>query len=54
MLALHVLFGIWLDGQVTYGDLVTNLGLATLGNVVGGLFLITFTHAAQVWSERRG
>lgn len=52
--ALHVLFGIWLGGHVGYGDLVANLGLATFGNLVGGLFLITFTHAAQVWSERRG
>lgn len=51
---LHVLFGIWLGGHVGYGDLITNLGLATLGNLVGGLFLITFTHAAQVWSERQG
>ncbi len=51
--ALHVLFGIWLGGPVTWGDLVANLGLATVGNVAGGLFLITFTHAAQVWSERR-
>ena len=52
--ALHVVFGIWLGGHVGYGDLLANIGLATVGNVVGGLFLITFTHAAQVWSERRG
>lgn len=52
--ALHVLFGIWLGGSVGYGELVANIGLATFGNVVGGLFLITFTHAAQVWSERQG
>ncbi len=52
--ALHVVFGIWLGGPVSYGDLAANVGLATLGNVAGGLFLITFTHAAQVWSERRG
>lgn len=51
--ALHIVIGIWLGGHATYGDLATNLGLATLGNVVGGLSLITFTHAAQVWSERR-
>ena len=51
---LHILFGIWLGGHVGYGDLLANIGLATLGNVVGGLFLITFTHSAQVWSERRG
>ncbi|MBY5161365.1 formate/nitrite transporter family protein [Salsipaludibacter albus] len=51
--ALHLLFGIWLGGAVGYGALGINVGLAALGNLVGGLFLITFTHAAQVWSERR-
>lgn len=52
--ALHLLFGLWLGGAVDYGDLGVNIGLATLGNLVGGLLLITFTHSAQVWSERRG
>ncbi|KGM09603.1 formate/nitrite transporter family protein [Cellulomonas carbonis] len=46
--ALHLLFGIWSSGVVGYGDLWANLGLSTLGNVVGGLLLITFTHTAQV------
>ena len=46
--ALHLLFGIWLGGAVSYADLVVNLGLATLGNLVGGLLLITLTHTAQV------
>lgn len=40
-------FGIWLDGAVGYADLSINLGLSTVGNLVGGL-LITFTHSAQV------
>lgn len=46
--ALHVLLGLWLDGAVTYVDLATNVALATVGNLVGGLLLITLTHTAQV------
>ena len=48
--ALHLLFGIWLSDAVTYVDLWTNIGLATAGNMIGGLLLITFTHTAQVRS----
>ena len=51
--ALHIAFGIWLGGDVSYGVLIANVGIATVGNMAGGLLLITFTHAAQVWSERR-
>jgi formate/nitrite transporter FocA (FNT family) len=46
--ALHLLFGVWLSDAVNYGDLVANIGLATLGNIAGGLLLITLTHTAQV------
>ncbi|CAA9512430.1 MAG: hypothetical protein AVDCRST_MAG69-2562 [uncultured Solirubrobacteraceae bacterium] len=46
--ALHVLFGIWLSDAVSYSDLASNIGLSTLGNLVGGLLLITLTHTAQV------
>ncbi|WP_435769608.1 formate/nitrite transporter family protein [Nocardioides sp. SYSU DS0651] len=45
--ALHLIFGVWLGGAVGYLDVLANLGLATAGNLVGGLFLITFTHTAQ-------
>lgn len=45
---LHLLFGIWLGGPVGYGDLTVNVGLATVGNLAGGLALMTFTHSAQV------
>lgn len=45
---LHLLFGIWLSDAVVYVDLLVNISLSVIGNVVGGLFLITFTHAAQV------
>ena len=46
--ALHVLFGVWLSDSVPYGELFANIGLATAGNLVGGLLLITLTHSAQV------
>jgi formate/nitrite transporter FocA (FNT family) len=45
---LHLLAGVWLSNAVGYGDLLVNLGLSTLGNLVGGLLLITLTHTAQV------
>lgn len=51
---LHVLFGIWFSGAVGYVDLLRNMGLATVGNLVGGLLLITLTHTAQVKGQRRG
>lgn len=48
--ALHLLFGIWLDGSASYGALAANVGLSTVGNLLGGLLLITLTHTAQVKS----
>lgn len=51
--ALHLLFGIWLSGGVSVGDLAQNITLATAGNLVGGLALVTFSHSAQVKSARR-
>jgi formate/nitrite transporter FocA (FNT family) len=50
--ALHLLFGIWEAAAVSYADLGANIALATVGNVAGGLLLITLTHTAQVKSER--
>lgn len=49
--ALHLVYGIWDGAVVTYGDLLTNIGLATAGNLAGGLLLVTFTHTAQVKSR---
>ena len=51
--ALHILFGIWLSAAVSYGDLAANIGLATIGNLLGGILLITLTHTAQVKGWRR-
>ncbi|MCE0485838.1 formate/nitrite transporter family protein [Ornithinimicrobium sediminis] len=50
--ALHLLFGVWASSAVGYADLGVNLALATVGNIAGGLLLITLTHTAQVQSER--
>ncbi|WP_277394612.1 formate/nitrite transporter family protein [Blastococcus litoris] len=52
--ALHLLFGIWLDGAAGYAALGTNVVLSTVGNLVGGVLLITSTHTAQVKSSRSG
>jgi formate/nitrite transporter FocA (FNT family) len=49
--ALHVLFGVWLSDTVGYVDLVANIGLSAVGNLAGGLLLITLTHTAQVRSS---
>lgn len=50
--ALHLLFGVWFGGAVTYADVGENVVLATAGNVAGGLLLITLTHTAQVKASR--
>jgi formate/nitrite transporter FocA (FNT family) len=34
-------------GGVTYGQLFGNLGLSVVGNMVGGLLLVTFARAIQ-------
>ena len=49
--ALHVLFGIWLSGDIGYAELAANISLATAGNLAGGLILMTLTHTAQVKSR---
>lgn len=45
--ALHLLAGLWLGANITYADVATNFVLATAGNLVGGLLLMTLTHTAQ-------
>ena len=52
--ALHLLFGMWLGDVVTYAELATNIGVTTVGNLVGGLLLMTLTHTAQVKGSRAG
>lgn len=50
--ALHLLFGVWNSSALGYADPGLNIVLATAGNLVGGLLLITLTHTAQFRSER--
>lgn len=45
--ALHVFFGVLFGAPVGWGDLGVVIGLATAGNVVGGLGLVTLSHMAQ-------
>lgn len=49
---LHLLFGVWVGGDVGYADLGRNVVLALPGNVLGGLLLMTLTHAVQVKASR--
>ncbi len=46
--ALHLLVGVALSNAVHLQDVVTNIALSTVGNLAGGLLLITLTHTAQV------
>ncbi|MEW2382809.1 formate/nitrite transporter family protein [Micromonospora sp. NPDC047707] len=48
---LHLLFGIWLGAHVSYADLGRNVVLSGAGNLLGGLLLMTLTHAVQVRSS---
>lgn len=47
---LHLLFGIWLGGDIGYGDVGLNFVLAIAGNLLGGLLLMTLTHTVQARS----
>jgi formate/nitrite transporter FocA (FNT family) len=49
--ALQLLFGIWLSDAVTYADLAVNIGVSAVGNLLGGLLLVTLTHTAQVMKQ---
>lgn len=47
MTALHVLLGIRFDAPIGVGVLTTVLAISTAGNLVGGVGLVTLSHAAQ-------
>ncbi|WP_254763967.1 formate/nitrite transporter family protein [Natrinema marinum] len=51
--AIHVFFGMLFDPRITYGTLFETIVIATAGNLVGGLGLVTFTHVAQVRGARK-
>ncbi len=46
--AIHVFFGFLFDAAIGYGALAETIVVATAGNFVGGIGLVTFTHVAQV------
>ncbi|WP_458115665.1 formate/nitrite transporter family protein [Arthrobacter sp. D2-10] len=50
--ALHLLSGLWLGADITYADVAMNVLLATSGNLLGGLLLMTLTHTAQAKESR--
>jgi len=49
---LHVFFGIVFGSSVGYGELFVTMAVATAGNLVGGLGLVTVSHVAQVMGAR--
>ncbi|WP_207591669.1 formate/nitrite transporter family protein [Halomontanus rarus] len=51
--ALHVFFGILFGAEVGYGGLAQTIVIATAGNFVGGIGLVTLTHVAQVRGARK-
>ena len=51
--AVHVFFGFLFDAAIGYGALFETVVVATAGNIVGGLGLVTFTHVAQVRGARK-
>ncbi|MCP2635898.1 formate/nitrite transporter family protein [Microbacterium sp. HD4P20] len=51
--ALMLLFGVLLGGDVDYGDVGVNIGVATAGNLLGGILLMTVTHVVQHVGARR-
>ncbi|WP_210481602.1 formate/nitrite transporter family protein [Naasia sp. SYSU D00948] len=50
---LHLLMGHWFGASVSFGDIGLNLLVAGAGNVVGGVLLMTLTHAVQVMGARQ-
>lgn len=49
---IHVFFGFLFSTGIGYWALAETVVIATAGNVVGGLGLVTFTHVAQVRGAR--
>ena len=49
--ALHIFLGILLGAHVGLGTFATMLAVVTAGNLVGGLGLVTFSHATQAMGD---
>lgn len=45
--AIHAFFGLLFDAPIGYGKLAETIVIATAGNFVGEIGLVTFTHVAQ-------
>jgi formate-nitrite transporter family protein len=52
--ALHLVFGLRHDADLGAATLSAAVGLAALGNLVGGLVFVTLTHLAQAKASRAG
>ncbi|ELZ16425.1 formate/nitrite transporter [Haloterrigena salina JCM 13891] len=50
--AIHVFFGMLFDPVIGYWILLETITVATAGNLVGGLGLVTFTHIVQIRGAR--
>jgi formate/nitrite transporter FocA (FNT family) len=44
---IEMIYGIRAGADIGYGQLFSNLGIATASNLVGGLVLVTFARSAQ-------
>jgi formate/nitrite transporter FocA (FNT family) len=44
---IHVVFGMLFGADIGYGALLGTIVVATAGNLVGGLGLVTISHVAQ-------
>jgi len=49
----HLLFGWWFGGAIDLLDILVGILIATFGNLIGGVLLMTLTHAVQVVGGRR-
>ncbi len=50
---LHLLLGLWFGGNLGLGDVGLNLAVAGSGNLIGGILLMTLTHAVQQIGARQ-
>ncbi|MCU4799203.1 formate/nitrite transporter family protein [Halobacteria archaeon HArc-gm2] len=50
--ALHAVFGLFFDAQISLASLAITVAVVTAGNLAGGLGLVTLTHVTQVMGAR--
>jgi formate/nitrite transporter FocA (FNT family) len=49
--AQHLLFGAMVDAPIGFDDIAADIGIAIVGNLLGGLGFVTLTHLAQARGE---